>query len=272
MTKLILVMDALFAIGALAFAYSAEAASPGQQRVFGYAGPLSPIAAGFNIPNTAGETQLHMEVSTLLATNKYDELDKKMNGLQRAYENGSLSDLNLMHIFRVFYNINPILEEKYDKWVVLYPKSYAARMARGIYQLHLAMAARGTDVIGHVAGNQLTAMDAHLRQAWIDYKIAEGLTSKPIVTYYAMASAGQFEGLHKLEQAILTKANHIDGTNFIVRYKYMETLTTRWGGSLQQMVEFRNQVKNDGLPPEQVHLFDEAISDEVKWLAQHSKD
>lgn len=126
-------------------------------------------------------------------------------------------------------------------------------------------------MVGNVSENQLTAMNAHLRQAWIDYKSSEGLTSKPILTYYAMASAGQFEGLPKLEGAILAKANHVDNANFIVRYKYMETLTTRWGGSLQKMVEFRNQVKKNGLPPDQVHLFDEAISDEVEWLAQHPK-
>jgi hypothetical protein len=56
-----------------------------------------------------------------------------MNDLQEAYEQGMISDENLFHSFRAFYDTDPLLEGKYQTWVAAYPKSYAAHLAHSTY-------------------------------------------------------------------------------------------------------------------------------------------
>ncbi len=60
----------------------------------------------------------------------------------------------------------------------------------------------------------------------------------------------------------------VDPKNFVVRYKYLAMLQTRWGGSLQQMLDFEQQARAAGLSQIQLKYFANMIAADRKWLQQ----
>ena len=92
------------------------------------------------------------ESLNLLRQSRYVELDAKMNGIQRSYEAGTITDERLLHEFRAFYDTDPALADRYDAWVEKMPRSYSALLARGIYLRFLGKEARGAHIstIRHV--------------------------------------------------------------------------------------------------------------------------
>ena len=106
-------------------------------------------------PETSSETSTKEECARLLQQEKFQDLDKKFNELQVNYEQGRVSDINVLHISRAFYLADPLLESKYDKWVTGYPASYGARLARGIYFIRMALEFRGEKYISETSQDKI---------------------------------------------------------------------------------------------------------------------
>jgi ABC-type uncharacterized transport system permease subunit len=88
---------------------------------------------------------------------------------------------------------------------------------------------------------------------------SSGLPQKPLSALQSLAVFGT---------VLLSESIRVDPGNFIVRYKYFATLQTRWGGSLEQMLEFEQQARAAGLSPTQLKYFASLIGVERKWLQQ----
>jgi hypothetical protein len=230
----------------------------------------APAGAKSITDNTQQELNVWGAIAWLVYHGGNAELDAKVNGLQRDYENGILTDTNLMHISRAFYNTDPALENKYDGWIAAFPQSYGARLARGLYFWNLAMEARGGNYINETSDKSISEMSARLKQALVDFRISEKLAAKPIVTLNAEMGIARMEGNSETAAKILAAADSVDSKNFIVRYSYLATLQTRWGGSLQKMQEYRNKAQKEGLSPTQLAAFDSLIVEERRWLAENS--
>ena len=56
-----------------------------------------------DLPDTPEEMATQRESLNLLRQSRYVELDLKMNGIQRSYEAGNITDERLLHEFRAFY-------------------------------------------------------------------------------------------------------------------------------------------------------------------------
>jgi hypothetical protein len=95
------------------------------------------------------------------------------------------------------------------------------------------------------------------------------LTSKPILTYYSSLWAAKHYDDRKFERKMLSEGNRIDPKNFIVRYEYFFNSQTRWGGSLQEMQDCRDEAVRAGLSGSQLALFDKLILKERNWLLKN---
>jgi len=217
-------------------------------------------------PLTAEETALNTRHLAQLRAGQYADLDRDMNQIQRDFEGGKRSDINLLHLFRAFYDTDPRLEEKYKSWISAYPKSYAAREARGIYYRRVGYERRGSSYVGETSDRQLTEMESYLHASKADHQAAMALTTKPLLTCYDVMSNAKLLGDQQLAVEMLKTSIRIMPKNFIVRYKYMLMFETRWGGSLDAMKQFRQDAKAAGLPSDQMTYFDHLIADEVEWL------
>ena len=208
--------------------------------------------------------------SKMLREGKYEQLDRGMNQIQQEYEEGKRDDIDLMHMFRAFKDPDPALEENYNAWVALYPQSYAAHQARAIYYSKLAFKAlfAGTD-ISQLTEQEKADMQHYESLAFEDNKTAIALTAKPFFAYVKMIELGQFGGLRDLSRQMLDLADKIDPENFVARINYMPVLETRWGGNLEQMKQFREEVRKAGLPENQQVYFDDLLTYEKNWTAKN---
>lgn len=171
----------------------------------------------------------------LLEKGDYATLDRTMNQIQHDYEDGKRSDINLLHLFRAFYNDDPTWIAKYDAWVAAYPKSYAAREARSIFLHTIAYKVRGSGYANQLQQSQIAIMQQYWDRSVADSQAAISLTAKPILSYYDILTVAKNVGARQICDQMLALADKDDPHNYIVRFKYMLTLETRWGGSLQQM-------------------------------------
>lgn len=219
-------------------------------------------------PDTPEELASQRESLNLLRQGRFAELDGKMNGLQRSYELAKISDERLLHEFRAFYDRDPELEGQYNAWITKIPGSYSAFLARGIYYRYLGTQARGTRYISETPRQQLELMSAYTAKAMRDYDKSLTLTRRPLISYHAILAVAMLNGDDGLAKTMLDESIRVDPKNFVVRYKYFATLQTRWGGSLEQMLDFERQARAAGLSEIQLKYFANMIAVERKWLPQ----
>ena len=220
-------------------------------------------------PNTAEEVASQRESLNLLRQSRYVELDAKMNGIQHSYESGKITDERLLHEFRAFYDTDPALAERYDVWVEKMPRSYSALVARGIYLRYLGKQARGSSYIDDTPRHQIDDMSTYLAKAMRDYNASLTLTKKPLLTYHSIIAVTMLEPMvdgDDLARRMLNESIRADPRNFVVRYKYFASLQTRWGGSLQQMLDFEKQARAAGLSDAQLRYFATMLVAERRWV------
>ena len=119
-------------------------------------------------PDTPEEIASQHESLNLLRQSRYVELDGKMNGIQRSYEFGKITDERLLHEFRAFYDTDRALAGRYDAWVERMPRSYSAFVARGIYLRYLGKQARGSAFMEDTPPQQIEIMSTYLARAMRD--------------------------------------------------------------------------------------------------------
>jgi hypothetical protein len=221
-------------------------------------------------PETAEERASQRESLNLLRQSRYVELDQKMNGIQRSYEAGNINDERLLHEFRAFYDTDPALAGQYDAWVGKMPRSYSALLARGIYLRYVGKLARGSAYIEDTPTQQIDIMSAYLARAMRDYNASLTLTKKPLLTHHSIIAVTMLDAIpggDELARRMVDESIRADPRNFIVRFKYFASLQTRWGGSLQQMLDFEKQARAAGLSDAQLRYFANMLVTERRWVA-----
>ena len=219
--------------------------------------------------DTPEEMASQRESLNLLRQSRYAELDRKMNGIQRSYEVGSITDERLLHEFRAFYDTEPALAGRYDAWVETMPRSYPALVARGIYLRYVAKQARGSAYIEDTPRQRIEIMSTYLARAMRDYNASLTLTKKPLLTYHSIIAVTMLDAMvggDDLARRMLNESIRVDPRNFVVRYKYFASLETRWGGSLEQMLDFEKQARAAGLSDAQLRYFANLLVAERRWV------
>jgi hypothetical protein len=91
-----------------------------------------------------------------------------------------ISGEQLRNAFRGFHVTDGALESNHDRWVELFPCSYVAHLACGIYFKKVGQARRGDDFIDKTGVAQLIAMGAAYRNTEEDFHASAGLSRKPL--------------------------------------------------------------------------------------------
>jgi tetratricopeptide (TPR) repeat protein len=174
-------------------------------------------------------------VLLLLERRQFKELDEHYARLQGAYERGELKDVKLLRAYEAFDNTDASLAAPLTEWIKGRPKSYSARLARGIYYLSIGTAKRGDKFIAETSKQQLQDMKEYVSKAMPDLMTSLQLEDRPIVTYVHILDIGMKLGLREPNMGIVQDALGIDPSSFIVRRKFMYALQPRWGGSYVEM-------------------------------------
>lgn len=208
--------------------------------------------------------------ATLLRSEQYAELERRFSALQSQFEGGSMSGDDLRAAFREFYATDSDLAPKLDGWVARYNSSYVARVARGIYYKRVGLESRGTAYINATSQSQINGMNAAFQKAVADFRASENLSPKPFLTYFHLLDIGNAVGAKENLRAIYDLANRLDPSSYAVKLKYMNTLHTRWGGSLEEMQSFYAECQRSGLTDAQSSELKAMLEEEKLWLARRT--
>ena len=226
-------------------------------------GQESPVAASKPpAPHSNSQTSIQ------LRSDQYQELERRFTALQKQFEGGDISGDDLRAAFRDFYATDPDLGGKLDRWIAQYPNSYVAKVARGIYYKKVGFESRGTAYINDTSQSQIDGMNAAFEKSVADLRASITMSPKPFLSYFHLLDIGNAIGAKEEVRAIYDRANGLDPSSYAIRLKYMITLQSRWGGSLQEMQNFYTECQRAGLTDSQNKELQGMLAEEKVWLAQ----
>ncbi len=220
-------------------------------------------------PQIAPSTPTQAEALALLQSHQFATLSQRYDSLQSAYQRRLLTDEELRDAFRVFYSTNPVLAADYAAWVAQMPRSYSAHLARGIYYKKLGMERRGTDFISNTTTPQLAGMGDAFQSARQELLLSMKLNDKPTLSYTHAMDVSSFEGDAAETKRLFELAVKGAPKDFIAWGKFMDTLTTRWGGSPALMQKFLLRCMRAPLSADQKNELKAMVLEDEAWVHQH---
>lgn len=188
-----------------------------------------------------------------------------MQAVQDDYKRGAITDEQLLAAFRPFYDIEPADGHHLNEWVSAFPRSYAARLTRGIHYKHVSRRFgegwQNPDTRADRIGSKEQAQTAALDDLYASMKLDE----KPLLSYfYVLDLEPPF--WRRPPKHLLADAIAIDPHNFIVRQEFLISMKVNTGGrGARQMKAFIDEHRA-ALPSGQVRrLQSEVVVDEA-WV------
>ena len=223
------------------------------------------LAVIFALATLGGIIAAHaseMDASALLRASKFSELQDHYSAVQLKFASGKISGDELRNEFRVFYPIDKDLAAKYDAWVTAFPKSYVARLARGIYYKRVGLDARGDRYISETSRSQLDRMDSAFTRAANDLGASIGMDPKPFLSYFHTMDIGRQYLTNVDIRKVFDGAAALDPKSLGLRIKFMTALEPRWGGSTKAMRAFLEESKAVHMPVSDMNQLEAMVYDE----------
>jgi len=199
----------------------------------------------------------------LLRKSDFRHLEQYFSGIQARFREGKASADEVRTAYRVFYPTDRSLAPKYDAWVSKYPRSYAARVARGIYYKKIGYEERGGEYMSETSGIQIAKMDQAMQKAISDLGASVNMDPKPFLSYFHMIDIARSYGGIAYTRKMYDQAISLAPTFVDVRRKYMMALEDKWGGSLDQMKEFLSECKRESLPQSQLNALESMVYEDA---------
>ncbi len=173
-----------------------------------------------------------------LRNGKFDDLDSQLLQLETAFENDRHQEIPVQAAFASFASSDPTLEEPLQRWVARQPKSFAARLARGIYYNHLADLSRGAEAPSATPPQRLAEMARYQLLAQDDFQAAIDLRPLAIAAHAGIvAILVDRRDEAALQQHAAAAASSL-GPTFAVCDAYMARFDYRHGGDRAGLEHF----------------------------------
>lgn len=203
------------------------------------------------------------DAGELLRQNDIAKLDATLNELQRQFEQGSVSEIDLRNAFRPFYEPSPEARTNLFRWAKEKPASYAARLAQGIYYKSQGQNARGGRFMSETPHDAIVKMDEFYAKARVDLVASEKLTAKPYLSIFHLLVIATQAGDRAESLALMKQADHLLPNNALVRNRYFLSLMPRWGGSYEEAKAFIESAKAELLPDVLVMQLQALLEDDM---------
>ena len=203
---------------------------------------LTALAATLLIcsPGVAAELRWpqKLELVQMLREGEYAALESELVAYQDAYERDEITEDMPTYAVSAFAYADPALEPLFAEWIIGYPESYAARLARGVYYSHLAWLSRGKNTIGRTPAAGIRDMRAYLDLAQADFEHGLALDRKAITAYAGLMSIAMLTGDDAMEDAFFEAGLKVAPASYDLHHARVLSLRPRWGGSLDQVSDY----------------------------------
>lgn len=170
-----------------------------------------------------------------LSKRDYAGLEKIFNPYLVSYGKTKISEDELSMRFGVFSGMSDV-ESELDGWVQAYPKSYAARLARGIYYVEEAWRKRGDLMKDRTSNKQIAGFNEYLEKSHNELTASLQLYARPVESYRYLIRVAKGQASDE-EHQMLDSALKLDPAALQPRLEYLDAVTPRWGGDTGQMAE-----------------------------------
>lgn len=199
---------------------------------------LAPQHRAFAEPSSklTDDEIFYQQSHLMLSTRQYKELDPRFNRLLSLYTSNEITAEELSMKFDTFSK-TPSLEPRFDEWVKAFPKSYSARLARGIYRVTTAWEKRGSDLGRNTTDSQFRGFKETLKDSQSDLLLSLDLYERPVDSYRYLIRISKGLSLGN-ERRLLDAALKLDPKAMNPRFEYLDSITPKWGGSERLMTHF----------------------------------
>lgn len=180
---------------------------------------------------------------TLFKAKNFSAINSQLSEAQTAYERGEMTDLRLSELFNALPKPHPDWESYYDDWVLAYPRSGVAYLARGRYLHDVGWQQRGNKFIRDTPTENFAAMKRSFREATADLQTAMRLIKKCTLCYATLIDINMVLGEDEKIEKLVRQAMALDKSALGPPRSYLHSLLPNWGGSLPQMAEFVAYIK-----------------------------
>jgi TPR repeat protein len=211
-----------------------------------------------------------MQTFKLLEARDFAGVEKLFQPFLDAYAARKISAEDLALRFDPFTGMME-MEPELDGWIKAYPKSYAARLARGIYFVEEAWRKRGVKMGNKTSEAQFAGFRRYLQKSHDELTAALALYSRPVDSYRYLIRVDK--GMSGDEaRSLLDKALQLDPAALDPRLEYMYSIQPRWGGSVEEMEDFLQETLRSPMTAENKRHFQGKHYYELAQEARLAKD
>jgi len=204
----------------------------------------APVSTPLRPRPVAPPITFQFDLIGLLRQGQYAVLEAETAKLQSWFETGHESEFAVRQAYRQLYELSPQDLMKVNSWLQAYPKSYAARLARGTYYKQVGFKIRGEAPTSETPPQNLDGMQRFHEIARIDLEASLPLTSKPYLSVFHLLDI--YGDNPEMRRALMEAGTRMLPSNMLVRARYMRGLTPRWGGSHEAMWAFLAEARKSG--------------------------
>jgi tetratricopeptide (TPR) repeat protein len=212
------------------------------------------------------------DIISLIQRNDISATEKLLGDVQRRFENGSLTEIDLRNTFRPFYKLDPESFKNLNNWATNSPRSYAAHLALGIYYKKLALTIRGGKYISETPQENIDEMTRYLEKSNNELRHSLTLTPKPYLSIFHLLDISAHFGNREDSKKLLSEANKVLPNNVLARGRYAISLLPRWGGSYAELDSFIASSRKQGVPPNIISLLESIKQDDIGHTLEEHGD
>ena len=161
------------------------------------------------------------------------------------YRVGRIAEDVVDAAFFAFANSDLALEPRFSQWLLRFPESYAAPLARGVYYWRLGWHSRGGRYVRDTPNLRFAEMRNYFSLAVPDLRLAIRLNPDLSVAQGFLISLGKVGGAGVSAKRALGAGLRAVPRSAVIRARYLFTLLPWWGGSLPEIWYFIERTKKE---------------------------
>lgn len=213
------------------------------------------------------------ETQRLILAGDFASAESRLGRLQQAFAKDYREEGPLGDALFACHQPGDELRDALDKWVAQSPKSYIARLCRGMHWTATGFERRGGKVIAQTTPAQIAGMKNAFNTAHLDYRRALELDRKPTFAYWGLITIGRVLGANRRAlEALLQQAIAVEPLTSSVRLAYLGALRPEWGGSIEEMEAFLRETRSKYPKVQKLQLMEASVASAKALVARRSGD
>jgi hypothetical protein len=179
--------------------------------------------------------EIDQQFVSMLVAKRLRELDATFVSIAKAYESDPLTENRMDVAVRAFYRPGRDFQPLLDEWVATMPKSYSARLARGVFYTAMGWDRRGSCGTCRTKEEQFRQMREFHAKASADLEAAQVMNPRLTHAFVYRLDVAMAAGDRGTIRAMRDRALAINPLSLTARMFHMTALLPRWGGSIEEM-------------------------------------